>query len=197
MARRRIDVFSLSFLDAMTCGFGAIVLFFMVINASVGERSGRMTSERRAEADRLELEVLDGYKDLVEIRNSLLEADEELVATHGLAVRLIESLTRIQAELATFDESTLARQEHVNRLKTDLKSMEEEARRLSAAAPGDDTPGDRMGSRSGAGACSSCSTARPACSETRSSTSCAAATSRTRSRSAPTSGGRRSGPWTG
>jgi hypothetical protein len=144
MARRRIDVFSLSFLDAMTCGFGAIVLFFMVINASVGERSGRTTAERRAEADRLELEVLDGYKELVEIRNSLLEAEEELVAAHGLAVQLIESLTRIQAELATFDQSTLAQQEHVRRLKADLRSMEEEARRLSAAAPSDDTPGDRI-----------------------------------------------------
>ncbi len=32
--RRSASVFSLSFLDAMTCGFGAVVLFFMIINAA-------------------------------------------------------------------------------------------------------------------------------------------------------------------
>ena len=45
MARRQMNVFSLSFLDAMTCGFGAVVLFFMVINASAGLRAGRLTGE--------------------------------------------------------------------------------------------------------------------------------------------------------
>ena len=39
MARRRLNVFSLSFLDAMTCGFGAVVLFYMIINASYGRES--------------------------------------------------------------------------------------------------------------------------------------------------------------
>jgi hypothetical protein len=32
--RRPLTVFSLSFLDAMTCGFGAVVLLYMVINAA-------------------------------------------------------------------------------------------------------------------------------------------------------------------
>ena len=49
MARRRIDVFTLSFLDAMTCGFGAVVLLYMVINAAVGLRADRMTGDLRGE----------------------------------------------------------------------------------------------------------------------------------------------------
>jgi len=58
--RRRINVFGLSFLDAMTCGFGAVVLFFMIINASFGRKSGRMTGELQGEVNRLEDEVLEG-----------------------------------------------------------------------------------------------------------------------------------------
>ena len=38
MARKPMNVFSLSFLDAMTCGFGAVILFFMIINANVDQR---------------------------------------------------------------------------------------------------------------------------------------------------------------
>ena len=40
MARKRRDMgsFNLSFLDCMCCGFGAVVLFFMIITASAAER---------------------------------------------------------------------------------------------------------------------------------------------------------------
>ena len=58
MARRTVNVFSLSFLDAMTCGFGAVVLFYMVINSSVGLRNQEVTADRQAEVDLLEVEVL-------------------------------------------------------------------------------------------------------------------------------------------
>ncbi len=143
MARRRITVFSLSFLDAMTCGFGAVVLFFMIINASFGKVSGQMTADLQGEVDLLETEVLEGYVDLVELRNSVEEIDQENVLAAGLSRRLIETLTAVQEELATYEDSTLARQEHVNKLKTDLKTLEDEVKRLSASVPSEETPGDR------------------------------------------------------
>jgi hypothetical protein len=144
MARRRVNVFSLSFLDAMTCGFGAVVLFFMVINASVGLRAGKMTEDLQAEVDRLELEVLEGYKDLVELRNSVQDVDDRTVTARGLATRLIEQIAALRVELATYSADTLAQKEHINRLKADLKSLEEDAKRYSAAAPSEETPGDRL-----------------------------------------------------
>jgi hypothetical protein len=141
MARRRVTVFSLSFLDAITCGFGAVVLFFMIINASVGQRAGRMTHDLRAEVDRLEVEVLEGQRNLVEARNSLREIERETVIARGLSRRVLERLSEIEEELATFDQSTVARREHINKLKADLKSLDEENKRLSALAASDDTPG--------------------------------------------------------
>ena len=49
MARRRISPIGLSFLDAITCGFGATILFYMIINASSGLRAGQVTADLRGE----------------------------------------------------------------------------------------------------------------------------------------------------
>jgi hypothetical protein len=144
MVRRRINVFGLSFLDAMTCGFGAVVLFFMIVNASFGRKSGRLTGELQGEVNRLEDEVLEGYQNLVELRNSVVEIHRENVLTAGLSRRLIETLEEVQVELATYEDSTLAKREHINKLVTDLKTLEEELKRLSAATPSEETPGDKL-----------------------------------------------------
>jgi hypothetical protein len=151
MARRRINVFSLSFLDAMTCGFGAVVLFYMIINASVGVRAGRMTSDLRGEVNRLEVEVLEGHTNLVELRNSKREVELELVAAQGMATRLIRQIEELRLELATYADSSLASKEHINQLQTDLKTLETSARRLSASVPSDELPGDRLRSFVGDG----------------------------------------------
>ncbi len=144
MSRRTINPIGMSFLDAMTCGLGAVVLLYMVINASVQLRADRITVDLRAETDRLEKEVFEGHDRLVEVRNSVREVENERTITQGLSRRMIETLAEITAELATFEDTTLARKEHLNRLKTDIRTMEEDAKRLSAAAPPtDETPGDR------------------------------------------------------
>ncbi len=144
MRARSVTPVGLSFLDAMTCGLGAVILLFMIINAAVRDHSVQVTSDLQAEVNRLEREVLEGHRNLVELRNSIRETDEERVLTQGLALRLIESLELIRVELATFEASTLARREHINQLQSDLRSLEEDARRLSASLPSDETPGDRV-----------------------------------------------------
>ena len=128
----------------MTCGLGAVILLFMIINAAVRDHSNQVTADLKGEVDRLEREVLDGHRNLVELRNAIAETDEERVLTQGLALRLIESLEEIRAELATFEASTLARREHIDQLQADLRSLEEDARRLSASLPSDETPGDSV-----------------------------------------------------
>jgi hypothetical protein len=151
MARREISVFSLSFLDAMTCGFGAVVLFFMVINASVGLRAGRMTNDLQAEVDLLEERVLAENRDRVELRNNVEQNRERIVTAQGEATRVLEELTRMRQELATYESSTLARRESIEQLKADIRSLEEEARRLAAEAAPEQRTGDRLRSFVGDG----------------------------------------------
>jgi len=57
----------MSFLDTICCAFGAIVLIYMIINAAGARSFQRDTHDLRAEVDRLEEEVLDGYKELPDI----------------------------------------------------------------------------------------------------------------------------------
>lgn len=151
MRRREINVFSLSFLDAMTCGFGAVVLFYMVINAASGLRSEDLTQDLRGEVNRLEEEVLDGYSNLVEIRNRVGQVDDQLAAASGLSRRLIEQLEQLRAELALYADSTQASEEHINRLKTDLQTLEESAKRLTKESSSGEAPGERLRSFVGDG----------------------------------------------
>jgi hypothetical protein len=151
MRRRKVEFFSLSFLDVVCCGFGATILVFTILNAVFGGSYRPVTDELRGEVDRLEEEVLEGHQNLVELRNSTRQAEREAVLASGLSRRLIETLTEVQEELATYEASTLAKREHVNKLKTDIKTLEEEVKRLSAAAPAEETPGDRLRSFVGDG----------------------------------------------
>ena len=71
MARKRFTVFNLSFLDIMSCGFGAVVLFFMIISAQVSVRSDQQNEELLGETNRIEEEVLEGRKGLVRLQTQV------------------------------------------------------------------------------------------------------------------------------
>ena len=70
MARRKTEVFSMSFLDCITCAFGSVVLIYTLINAHGGLREIAKSKTSQAEVTHLEDEVLQGYQDLVLLRNS-------------------------------------------------------------------------------------------------------------------------------
>jgi hypothetical protein len=143
MARRKIEVFSLSFLDVIACGFGAVVLFYTILSAQAGMQRQQRNDDLQAEVDRLEEQVLDGYKNLVVLRNSL-ESTDEAVPAEGLAARILEETERLRQQLAEADKETLSKRESIERLKQDLKSLEESNRRLSAGTPSPGQPGTRI-----------------------------------------------------
>ena len=57
----------------------------------------------------------------------------------------------MEIELSTYDETTLARKEHLNKLMADLKALEESNRRLSASIPREEVGGDKIRSFVGDG----------------------------------------------
>lgn len=154
MARRRkreTNIFSLSLLDCITCGFGALILFHMIVAARAGETFVDITDALKAEATKREVEVLEGQKNLVEIRNSLKQIERKRVITQGLSTRLLVMLREIEEELATYDQSNVATREHINKLKADLKSLEEGAKRLAGGPPVEEVPGRNIRSFVGDG----------------------------------------------
>ena len=139
MARRQTTTFSMSFLDVISCGFGAVVLFYTIISAQAGLYRIKENTELNSEAKQLEQEVLDGYKHLAELRNALDSTEDRKIRAAGLSREMQDKLKATEEELARFEHDTLARREALERLKADLKSLEESTRRLKAAAPVDST----------------------------------------------------------
>jgi hypothetical protein len=134
MARRQTTTFSMSFLDVISCGFGAVVLFYTIISAQAGLYRIKENSDLNSESQRLEQEVLDGYKHLAELRTALDSTEDRKIRAAGLSREMQDKLKATEEELARFEHDTLARREALERLKADLKSLEESTRRLKKTA---------------------------------------------------------------
>ena len=90
MARRReTNIFSLSFLDVMSCGFGAVVLIFLIINHATEKEAAVVNQDLLAEIRLLDYQVQNGEKDLVELQG----ATRGTAAT-GARTRMPDSTTR-------------------------------------------------------------------------------------------------------
>ncbi len=153
MARkhRSGDIFSMSFLDCMSCGFGAVILFFMIINSNSDVTNNEQNKALQAETDKLEIEVLEGRKNLALARTSIqkLETEEEEAADQ---ISIIEALiAELQAELAKYDNDTLAKIEAIEKLQSDIKSLEDEVKRLLALKKEDEASGQRARAFKGEG----------------------------------------------
>jgi hypothetical protein len=144
MARRKTEVFSMSFLDCITCAFGSVVLVYVLINAKGGLRAATESRALQSEVTQLEEQVLEGYQNLVVLRNSMTQTDAETVRTEGMGERVLAETEQLKLQLADADKETLSRREAIERLKADLKALEEGNRRLEGASERADTTGTRV-----------------------------------------------------
>ncbi|WP_324316326.1 hypothetical protein [Povalibacter sp.] len=144
MARRKTEVFSMSFLDCITCAFGSVVLVYVLINAKGGLRAATESRALQSEVTQLEEQVLEGYQNLVVLKNSMTQTEAEKVRTEGMGERVLSETEQLKVQLADADKDTLSRREAIERLKADLKALEEGNRRLEGASERADTTGTRV-----------------------------------------------------
>ena len=144
MKRRPVSPFSLSFLDIMFCGFGAVVLLVLILNTDTVRARNAVFADLRSEVVQLEQEVIVGHEQLVTARNSLETADTELVTTQGEAERIIQTIKQLELEIARLENETLASETHVNELASDLKNLDKERQRLGATQPAEQDSGSKV-----------------------------------------------------
>ena len=144
MKRRPISTFSLSFIDSILCGFGSVVLLFLVVNANTLAHRKELTQDLRAESIRLEQSVQEERKHLASLRNSLQDTTSDQTRLEGLAAQLLRKLEETRIQLAQLEEQNLAQRAHLNRLKADVKSREQATQRLEAGAARAGKEGDRL-----------------------------------------------------
>ncbi len=132
MARKRREtvVFNLSFLDIMSCGFGAVILFFVIINHDREVRADDRTADLSGEVSLLETEVQLEELNLAKLQNTLAEIEEEIITAQGASERILRELEEDREELSKQENETASKREHMNRLITDLRSLEEELAKI-------------------------------------------------------------------
>ncbi len=128
--KRLITPFSLSFLDIMSCGFGSVVLLFLIIKHNVDTNVPVPvdTRDQTAEVMLLEEEVLEGKQNLARTRNTISEIDEELVVAQGMARRIMEKISDTRSLADQLAETTSSVE--LDRLKLNIKQLEEQKKQL-------------------------------------------------------------------
>ena len=130
--RRKFSPFSLSFLDIMSCGFGAVVLLFLImkhhVDATVTEPLD--TPDLASEVNLLEEEILEGKLGLAKLKNSLAKLDEQIVIAEGLARRISDDVNETAGEIEVI--ATNEQISNIQQLKDALKQLEEDKQRLEA-----------------------------------------------------------------
>jgi hypothetical protein len=132
-AKREFNPISLAFLDVMSCGFGAVVLIFLILDHSTSVRNDTTNPELTAEINLLNDEINDGEENLVRIRNTISDVDFQMVEAQGLARSIQQEIENFLEELAQLENTTIASEESVEKLKSDILQLEEELERLRAA----------------------------------------------------------------
>ncbi|HUQ51655.1 MAG TPA: VWA domain-containing protein [Gammaproteobacteria bacterium] len=147
---RELNVFSMSFLDAITAGFGCVVLLFMLVsqNALLDNRSS--VDNLEAEAKRWELRVLTGQRNLVQIQERLEAQLRDWTALRVMRENLVTEIDTTQAELAAVTQDSAARQAAIERLRAELAALQKESEQVPVAGRPDDE-GTRLRSFEGEG----------------------------------------------
>jgi predicted nuclease with TOPRIM domain len=126
-SRRNISEASLSFLDVISCGFGAIVLLLII--ARVGDPSALEEAENQLQGSVKELQ-----ERLFEIRGESVVLDERLKSRKEQLSDLDERIARLKSQLASVDAQSkeVANSKVIERenLRLALQVLTEEMERL-------------------------------------------------------------------
>lgn len=133
-ARRKMNPLSLAFLDVMFCGFGAVILIFLILDHTSTISDVEASPDLMAEINLLEEEIREGELGLVRIRNTLSDVDFDVVEAQGLARQIQEQIDTFLQELAALENSSVATVEDIEQLRSDIQQLEEELLRLQASA---------------------------------------------------------------
>jgi hypothetical protein len=138
--KRAFTTFSLSFLDIMSCGFGAVILVFLIIDHSIEVQSKELNQDLLSEVDLLNEDISAGEKDKVRLRNTLSEVSLEVVEAQGRATRINEDVSEFEALIEALKRDGYTERSDIESLKAEIQSLEEDVKKLKAAA--EDNSGD-------------------------------------------------------
>ncbi len=140
--RRGIEQIGLSFLDAIFCGFGAIVLLFVLTKAAEPQVIEQSTVDLEGLIAQLEQELVELQGETTVMNRELTSRREQLAQEKEKVARLQGDLTDVQGEFAAAKGRAAVQNILEGRLAAAQQTLTEEMRRLQALQPRRD-PRDR------------------------------------------------------
>lgn len=139
MARRQrsFTTFNLSFLDIMSCGFGAVVLVFLIIDHSIEAQSKELNRDLLSEVRLLEEDITDGKEGLVKLRNTLSDVDLQMVEAQGRATRITDQIDEYEALIEALRRDGYVERADIEALKAEIRSLEDKVKKLREASEAD------------------------------------------------------------
>lgn len=123
--QRRLSAFSLSFLDIMACGFGAVTLLFLILRHNFAEEPVPDPS-LTAEVEMLQEDVSEAEEERVELLNSIEELELQLVTAQGRSNRYITDLQELEESIQSDPDERIAMlRRQVEEAERETANMEE------------------------------------------------------------------------
>jgi hypothetical protein len=128
-SRRTASSFSLSFLDVMFCGFGAVVLLVLLINSNTITQRQDRVSELRSELlqEELERRLTDAHLQQQRLEFTAIENSTEVLQNSYGA--LLEEIKRVKQSTGTTSEKEDAQKKIIS-LQQELKDLEKKTLEL-------------------------------------------------------------------
>lgn len=132
--RRPLNVFTLSFLDVMAGGFGAVVMIFLIINHQTEDTIQTTNRDQLAELRRIDYLVRTGTEDLAELREIVGQLALRIADQKKKTELLIEEIEEKEEEVEAVEKVALDQSDSLERLRSEVESDEDEIRRLERQA---------------------------------------------------------------
>jgi hypothetical protein len=134
-SRRGMEVFSLSFLDCICCGFGAMILLFVLSKFGAPVVMEEIREDLQAKISRLE-QTLHELRGETEVLNRQLKGQEEQLSEERLRLaRLQGDLSRVEGEFAASRQNSEVQNIVEGKLARALQELTEEMQRLQKERP--------------------------------------------------------------
>ena len=86
-----------------------------------------------AEINRIEKEVLNETKDLVQLKNTVQERDDEIATTEEAIITIIQQIKELEQRIVAAQEDGASNDKSIEALMSDLKELEQEAASLASS----------------------------------------------------------------
>ena len=129
---RETETFSLSFLDAVTCGFGAVILLLVLVKIYEPTTIERSREELEGILARLQEEVFDIRGQTEIFSRDMVTVDEQLSESKLRLARLRGELSKIQGQYAASKDSAMIESDERGELAAARQRLTEEMQRLLA-----------------------------------------------------------------